>query len=114
DDRPHVEGLVGADRGSAALVPRRRARRRQGHRRGVAEARVEVLDAEDVREVRLELERDLRDDAAASVILDVDPLVHAVADEALALDRELVGLEPTRQRVAEDEARDVRRWLAAR
>jgi hypothetical protein len=83
-----------------------------GHRLGqrpralrVAEREVVVLDGEDVREVRADLEGDLDLEPPARVVLDHDVLLHPVADEALPGDRELVVLEPAGRGVAKVERR---------
>ncbi|HZT90403.1 MAG TPA: hypothetical protein VFA05_00015 [Gaiellaceae bacterium] len=113
-DRARGECRVGEDGCRAVLAPRRRRGRGKRDRGRVAEAGVELLDGEDVGEVCLQLERDLGGDAGAAVVLDPDALVHQAADEALALDRELVRLEAVDDRVARDELDEVRRGLAAR
>src|SRR5205807_1441985 len=78
-----------------------RPRRRQHLVARGAEARLEALHDEDVCEVGLELEPELDLDPAVAVVLDGDALFHAISDEALALDRELVRLEPVDERVAQ-------------
>ena len=73
-----------ASRCRAAL---RRVDRRQRLVAGSAETGSRLLDDEDVGEVGRELQPELDLDPALAVVLDDDPLLHAVADEALPLDR---------------------------
>ena len=72
---------------------------------GVAEGEVVSLDGEDVREVGPELERELELDGPRRVVLDDDVLLHAVADEAVATDGELVRPEPVDDGVPQVERR---------
>ena len=92
----------------------RRAGRRQRHVHRPPETGLEVLDDEDVGEVGGELQPELDVDATVAVVLDDDPLLHAVADEALPLDDELVRLEAAGQRIAQDERSEVRRGVVVR
>src|SRR5262249_32717146 len=64
---------------------------------------VEVLHCEDVREVGADVELDVELDALHALVLDRERVLHAVADEALAPDREDVGRQAVRQRVAHEE-----------
>ena len=66
----------------------------------VAEREVVLLDREDVREVGPELERELERDRLERLVLDRDVVLHPDADEAGARDRELVLVQPLRERVA--------------
>ena len=81
---------------------------------GVAEREVVRLDREDVREVVAELEREVELDAALGVVRDDEVLLHPVADEALAGDRDLVVLEVADDRVPQEEGGRVVLDLAAR
>ena len=67
------------------------------------EREVVLLDGEDVREVGADLERELELDGMLRVVHDDDVLLHAVADEAVAPDREHVLLEPAGDGVPEEE-----------
>ena len=78
------------------------------------EAGLEVLDDEDVGEVGSELQPELDVDPARTVVLDRDALLHAVADEALALDHELVRPQAAGERVPQHERREVRRGVIVR
>ena len=79
----------------------RLGKRRRGVR--VSEREVVLLDGEDVREVGADLERELELDGMRCVVHDDDVLLHAVADEAVAPDREHVLLEAACDRVPEIE-----------
>ena len=70
---------------------------------GIAEREVPVLDGEDVREVVPDLEGELELDAPVRVVLDDYVVLHPVADEPLARDRELVLAEAAHDRVAQEE-----------
>src|SRR5215211_8850183 len=88
-----------------ACVEARLYRLGQGLRRlGIAEREVVVLHREDVREVAAEPERKLERDRLHRVVVDAQGVLHAVADEALAGDRDDVGREAG-PRVAEVEGR---------
>ncbi len=69
----------------------------------VAEREVVVLDGEDVREVARNLDPQLQRHGPHPLVLDDDPVLHRLADEALADDRDLVRVEILRARVAEVE-----------
>ena len=77
---------------------------RLGARR-VAEREVVLLDREDVREVVRHLDRELERDRLPGHVLDRDPLLHRVRDEALPDDRDRVLRETVGQRVAKVERR---------
>ena len=53
-----------------------------------------LLDGEDVGEVGAELQRELERDRLERLVLDRDVVLHPLADEAGARDRELVLVEP--------------------
>ena len=72
---------------------------------GVAEGEVVSLDGEDVREVGADLERELELDGPRRVVLDDDVLLHAVTDEAVATDGDLVRPEPADDGVPQVERR---------
>src|SRR5581483_7390796 len=113
DDRAgRIRGICEHERTVPRALERPRRRKLVVARR--PESGLELLHHEDVREVRLELEAELDLDPAAAVVLDGDALLHAVADEALAFDGQLVWLEAVDERVAEDERREVRRRLIMR
>ena len=69
----------------------------------IAEREVVRLHRHDVREVGGELEADLELDRLHAPVLDHDHLLHALADEAAALDQERVLGEAARERVAQVE-----------
>ena len=69
----------------------------------VAEREVVRLDREDVREVGLDLELELELLALHALVLGDDYVLHRLADEPLAENRDDVLLEPARERVAEEE-----------
>ena len=66
----------------------------------VAEREVVVLDGEDVREVARNLDPELQRHGPHPLVLDHDPVLHRLADESLANDRDLVRIEVLRPRVA--------------
>ena len=70
---------------------------------GIAERVVVFLHREDVGEVVSQLEGDVELDLAPRVVADVYVLLHPLADEASACDRELVRMEPSRRWVAQVE-----------
>ena len=69
----------------------------------VSEREVEVLDGEDVREVARDLDPQLQRHRPHPLVLDDHAILHRLADEALADDRDLVRIEILRARVAEVE-----------
>ena len=69
----------------------------------VAEREVVLLDRQDVGEVRRCLEPELERDRAHRLVLDHDLVLHPLADEPLALDREAVLREAAGERVAQEE-----------
>ena len=73
----------------------------------IAEREVVRLHGEDVREVRADLERDLKRDRVHALVHDRDPVLHRVADEARACDPERVLRQRLRGRVAQEEGRRV-------
>ena len=72
---------------------------------GVAEGEVEVLDGEDVGEVAGELELEVEFDPLHALVLHCEGVLHPIADEALAPNREHVRAEPAGERVAHEERR---------
>ncbi len=96
----------------AGLVDGLDRRRQRARVLRVPEREVVLLDGEDVREVVPELHREVEGDQPAGVVRDDDVLLHRVADEALAADRELVLHEPARHGVPEEERRRVVLHLA--
>ena len=72
------------------LVARLGRRRKRARLERVAEREVVVLDGEDVREVVAELERELEADLLHALVLDAEAVLHALADEAVARDRDRV------------------------
>ena len=78
-----------------------RGQRRRVQR--VAEREVVLLHRQDVREVRAELEPELERDRLHPLVAHDDLVLHPVADEALALDREHVLRQVAGERVAEEE-----------
>src|SRR3954451_908881 len=95
-DHELVAALVVLDR--AAIGQRFRTER-------VTEGEVEVLDGEDVREVGADVELHVELDGLHALVLEHERVLHPVADEALAPDREHVRSEPGRQWVAHEERR---------
>src|SRR5207253_9567769 len=82
--------------------------RRHGIRQGaralrVAEGEVVLLHRHDVREVGADLEPELEGDRFHALVPYDDVVLHPLADEALALDRQDVLLQPARERVAQEE-----------
>jgi uncharacterized membrane protein len=71
----------------------------------VAEREVEVLDGEDVREVRADVELEVELDAFHALVLHDEGVLHAVADETLPPDRQHVGSKSAGQRIAHEERR---------
>ena len=71
----------------------------------VAEREVVLLDREDVREVGGQLERQLEGERLHRLVLDDDPVLHALADEAVPDDRDRVLRQPVGERVAQVERR---------
>ena len=69
----------------------------------VAEREVVLLDRDDVGEIGADVERELEAKRRRSLVPDDEVVLHAVADEALAGDRERVLHEPVRDGVAEVE-----------
>src|SRR5579864_1139625 len=96
----------------ALPLERPRCRQRRGAR--MAERRVELLDGEDVGEIRGDLERELDLHPPPPVVLDSDALFHRIADEALTLDGELVRLETANERIPQHERGAVRHRLRVR
>ena len=92
----------------------RRVDRRQRLVCRLSETGLEALDDEDVGEIGRELQPELDLDPAMAVVLDDDPLLHAVADEALPLDHELVRPQAGGQRVSQHERGEVRRGVVVR
>ena len=70
---------------------------------GVAEGEIVVLDREDVREVGLELERELEGERFHALVLDDDHVLHPLADEAVPGDRDRVLGQAACDRVAQVE-----------
>ena len=64
-----------------------------------------LLHGEDVREVCGELEPELEGDRIHRVVLDHHDVLHRLADEPLARDRELIRAQAAGERVAEEERR---------
>src|SRR5207248_2489819 len=86
------------------LVEARRdgiGQRRRVHR--VAQGEVVRLDRHDVREVAAHLEPQMEGELLHALVLHDDVVLHPLADEALALDREDVLRQPARERVPEEE-----------
>ena len=80
-----------------------RGRRQRTGVQRVAEREVVLLDGDDVREVGADLELELERDRLGALVADGDVVLHPVADEALAHDREHVLAEAARERVAQVE-----------
>ena len=81
-------------------------RRRQRLRvDGVPEREVVLLDGHDVREVAADLEPEREGDRLHPLVAEHDPLLHPLADEAPADDRERVLRQPAGERVAQVERR---------
>jgi hypothetical protein len=57
---------------------------------GVAEREVVVLDREDVREVRANVERQIERHGVHRLVLEDEAVLHRLSDEPLADDRDLV------------------------
>ncbi len=83
-----------------AVVADRRERRKRLRALRVAEREVVLLHRHDVREVGAELEAELERDGFQRLVLERDVVLHPVAYEAQARDRDLVLVEPAGQRVA--------------
>ncbi len=81
---------------------------------GVAEREVVGLDREDVREVVADLDGEVELDPAGRVVRDDEVLLHRVADEALAGDRDLVVRQVAHHRVPQEERGRVVLDLAGR
>ena len=81
----------------------RRRRRQRPRRLGVAEREVVLLDGDDVREVGADLELELERERLGALVAEDQVILHPLADEALARDRERVLGEPRNDRVAEVE-----------
>ena len=88
---------------------------------GVAKREVVVLDREDVREVRRQLDGQLDRQGVAGEVGDDDVLLQIVGHEALPADQQLVRTEPTGAGIAQEErgrevldlaGRERHRWFA--
>ncbi len=103
DLRPGQAGVAVVFEQELALVgvvPRSPDRRQRLRPQRIAEREVVLLDREDVGEVAAELEREVERDRVERLVLDREVVLHALADEAEAGDRELILLEAARERVA--------------
>ncbi len=69
----------------------------------VAESEVVLLDGDDVGEVRPHLELELEAQRLGRLVADGHVILHPIADEPLAHDRERVLRQPARKRVAQIE-----------
>ena len=104
DTRAEVAGRCLEHQLAPLLVVRRGRRRRQWQGvLGVPEREVVELDGDDVREVGLELQRELELELLHALVPHGDPLPHAGRDEALAGDGEGVVRQAVDARVAEKE-----------
>ena len=82
----------------AVVAPLDELRQRVGAHR-VSEREVVLLDREDVGKVAAELELQLEGRRRERLVLDREVVLHSHADEPVARDRELILLEPARERV---------------
>ena len=94
--------------GDEELVPPRVVLDRPGlwqrlRAEGVAEREVEVLHGEDVGEVGADVELDVELDPLHALVLENERVLHALADETLTPNRQDVGGEAARERVAHEE-----------
>ena len=103
-DLRQANGVVGKD--ELVRVGLERRLHELGQRRRVLripEGEVVRLDREDVSEVAPHLERELELDPARGVVVHDDALLHAVANEAIPSDRDLVRAQPRHDRIAQEE-----------
>src|SRR5262249_8980105 len=91
----------------AVLVDHLDLGRQRGRLLRVAQREVVVLDREDVREVVPERERELERDGLPSLVLDDDPVLDALADEAVPRDRDRVLPQALGGRVPQEVGRRV-------